>query len=287
MIALTVGHLPQVSVSRVVLRPTYGASTLSPLVAAFPSHFITGGEGFADRSTSMDWKFVRYSVGIAVIGIAACVFEFTPLDLWLQDRFFDAATASWVIDGKSAVLRLLFYSGPKVLLGAVALSLLAAILGPESWRRRVADAGWNASRASLMVALASAALTPVIVGALKGTSGVFCPSELVRYGGTAPYRRPYSTEICEVPDKGHCWPAGHASGGFALLGLLAMAETSERRRMVIVGAVFTGSAMALYQMLKGAHFMSHTLVTAGLAILVAALGEVALASFLRRKAKRR
>lgn len=231
----------------------------------------------------MDRKFIRYSLGFVVIGIAACVFEFTPLDLWLQDRFFDAATASWVIDGKSAVLRLLFYNGPKVLLGAVVVGLLAVMCGPESWRRRATGAGWRASRAGLVVALVSTSLTPIIVGALKSTSGVFCPSELVRYGGTAPYRRPYSSEICEVPDKGHCWPAGHASGGFALLGFLAVAETSERRRMVIVGAVFTGSVMGLYQVLKGAHFMSHTLATAGLALLVAAAGEAVLAPFLRRK----
>lgn len=231
----------------------------------------------------MNRRYFRYSLGIVITCTAACVFEFTPLDLWLQDRFFDAATASWLIDGKTAMLRWLFYSGPKVILGAVALGLFAAILGPESWRRRVADAGWVASRAGLVAALASASLTPVIVGSLKSTSGVFCPSELIRYGGTAPYRRPYSSEICDLPMRGHCWPAGHASGGFALFGLLAVAKTPARRRLVAGGAVFAGSAMGLYQMLKGAHFMSHTLITAGLALLVAAIGDVALESYLRTK----
>lgn len=235
------------------------------------------------RDVSMRGKIIRYSIGVIAGGAAACVFEFTSLDLWLQDRFFDASTKRWMVDGRSAVPRLVFYDGPKVFLGAVALCLLGAILGPASWRRRLAERGWRASRLTLLAALTAAALIPIVVGKLKSTSGVFCPSELVRYGGAAPHLRPYSTEICELPERGHCWPAGHASGGFALLSLLAIAEGPSRRRLVAAVAVLLGSGMGVYQMLKGAHFLSHTLVTVGVALLIAGLGEVISEGFSRRR----
>lgn len=204
--------------------------------------------------------------------VLAGAFEFTPLDLWMQDQFFDFASQRWLVDGHEPVGRLIFYDGPKALLIAFALGLLALITGPESWRRRVEAWGWITHWPRLAFTLLVAASIPVTVGALKNASGVFCPSELVRYGGTAPYRRPFSTELC-TERKGYCWPAGHASGGFALLSLtLLMARESLKRRVVLL-AMAAGWSMGLYQMFKGAHFTSHTVMTMLLALFITTVGE--------------
>lgn len=212
-------------------------------------------------------------LGMIGLALAAGAFEYTRLDILLQDQFFDFANRAWIVDGRSPWGRLIFYNAPKVLIGTIAVALLGAIVGPDAWRRALSRAGWKASRVQLVVALIVAALVPISVGELKRTSGVFCPSELTRYGGTAPYRRPFSLEVCTVPERGHCWPAGHASGGFALIGLSVLTDEPRARRLVVLGAMGLGWAMGLYQMLKGAHFMSHTLFTLLLATVAATVAD--------------
>ena len=61
--------------------------------------------------------------------------------------------------------------------------------------------------------------------------------------------------------RGRCFPAGHASGGFALLGLIGLARTTRGRWAAFAVAMAAGWAMGVYQMAKGAHYLSHTLVT--------------------------
>ena len=75
---------------------------------------------------------------------------------------------------------------------------------------------------------------------------------------------PFGTHPEAVRPPGHCFPAGHASGGFALL---ALGWLSDRRAWRIAGTgtgLAAGSVMAAYQMAKGAHFLSHSLATLAL-----------------------
>lgn len=191
---------------------------------------------------------------------AAALLEYTLLDLRLQDCFRFAGR--WWVDGSEPMGRALFYTGPKAALIVLAVALLALAFGPGYWRARLAARGWRAGRKYLLVALAGAALVPLTVGQLKKTSGVFCPSELLRYGGTALRVRPFSREFCaDGASHGHCWPAGHASGGFALLALAPLAISARRRALLVGVALGAGWSMGLYQVFKGAHFLSHTFVT--------------------------
>ena len=58
-----------------------------------------------------------------------------------------------------------------------------------------------------------------------------------------------------------CWPAGHASGGFALLSLFFLFKTEKNRKKSIVFALIVGWSMGLYKMFVGDHFLSHTIIT--------------------------
>lgn len=207
---------------------------------------------------------------IPVFAMAGIV-EASGLDLALQDRFFDPAGKQWLIDARSAGGRFFFYTGPKFLLASFAGCLIALLVGPESWRQRTSERGWFASRKHLFCVLACAAGIPLTVSFLKATSGVFCPSELQRYGGSAPYRSPFAPRA-EGEPSGRCWPAGHASGGFALLALLPASRDKRRVRQVTYLGLAAGFLMGGYQMLKGAHFLSHTLVTLGIAMSFVAIG---------------
>lgn len=200
----------------------------------------------------------------SVIGLGAAFvfFEFTPTDLLVQDRLYDFAQRRWLVDGADPLLRAVFYTGPKYALIAVGVALLALALGPARWHAR-----WRLAapaRRHLWVAFLSLAIVPALVGQLKAFTNIFCPSETRRYGGDVPYVRVVE---CYPPDdtparRGQCFPAGHASGGFALLALSGLFADESARRRAIAAALTAGWAMGGYQMAKGAHYLSHTVITA-------------------------
>jgi membrane-associated PAP2 superfamily phosphatase len=187
------------------------------------------------------------------------VFEFTALDLWVQDFFYDPKAARWIVDATAPFGRLVFYDGPKVaLIIPTAIAVLVLTLGPTRWRDRLGFA-----RRDLAVALLTLISVPVLAGIGKNTTNIFCPSEIRRYGGDVPYIRlcePYPSD--DRPSRrGHCFPAGHASGGFALLGLMWLRRTRGWKLGGIALGLGMGWWMGGYQMLKGAHYLSHTMVT--------------------------
>jgi len=65
-----------------------------------------------------------------------------------------------------------------------------------------------------------------------------------------------------------CWPAGHASGGFALLSLFFLFKSRKNKKIAIITALSVGWAMGLYKMVIGDHFLSHTIITMMLAWLI-------------------
>jgi membrane-associated PAP2 superfamily phosphatase len=203
---------------------------------------------------------------------ASALLELTPLDRRIQDLGYDFSAGRWRVDENAPAGRLLFYDGPKVVIGLAGAALLALAAGPARWRSSWAARGWHTGRRPVLTALVAAAAVPILVGFLKSISGVYCPAELTVYGGTAPYLRPFAYLWLDgVPAGGHCWPAGHPSGAFGLLALRPLAATDRHRRLVTVVALVLGGTMGLYQMLKGAHFLSHILVTLLLAALIATI----------------
>jgi membrane-associated PAP2 superfamily phosphatase len=201
---------------------------------------------------------------LALAGSVA-LFEFTHLDLALQDQFYDAAARRWLVDATNPLGRIAFYDGPKVLIIATAVAVLVFAAGPARWRDRLRFA-----RRDLWVALLVLITVPALAGWGKSVSNIFCPSEIRRYGGDVPYIRlcePYPADDTPAR-KGHCFPAGHASGGFALLGLMWLRRTRAWRLGGLALGLGVGWWMGGYQMLKGAHYLSHTLTTMLLAWIV-------------------
>ena len=212
-------------------------------------------------------------VTLGLLAGVLALFEFTDLDLALQDNFFDFASRRWLVDAKDPSGRLVFYNGPKALVWIIALTALTLAAGPARWRER-----WQLNRRGLWLGVLVIATVPALAGLGKKYTNVFCPSEIRRYGGDVAYAK-----LCEPfpaddrpARRGGCFPAGHASGGFALLGLLAVRASRRWRRGVIALGLGLGWWMGGYQMLKGAHYLSHTLTTMLVAWLVVLLWRRAL-----------
>lgn len=211
-------------------------------------------------------RSLGWSVGL--LAAVFVLFEITPLDLWVQDRLFDFQRGAWLIDGREPVGRILFYTGPKAAVIAFGVLLLVSLALPTSWRTRLPVAFRSRSRG--WVLFLTLGLVPSVIGWSKSATNVFCPSEIRRYGGDVPYVRVLeSYPAADRPQRrGRCFPGGHASGGFALLALAGLAHDRRRQLLGIGIGLSVGSLMGFYQMAKGAHYLSHTLITALVAWIV-------------------
>jgi len=211
---------------------------------------------------------------LALLGVAIVGFEVSNVDLWLQDHFYNFAAARWWVDARAPGPRAWFYNGPKIALILLALVMLALTAGPARWRER-----WQLDRRRLGVALLTLGLVPLVIGQLKANTNVFCPAEIERYGGDVAYVKAFERHPPELqPDRrGRCYPAGHASGGFALFGLAGLWETRRAQRRGLLLGLMVGWGMGGYQMLKGAHYLSHTVVT----MLLAWIGFLLIRRWLR------
>lgn len=133
-----------------------------------------------------------------------------------------------------------------VMIALLALSWRSAVLKP--WRRVLAYLVVAPAMASLLVAVG------------KQLTGVECPWSLLPFGGTQPYV-PLLEHFLQGGGEGACFPAGHASAGYAWFALYFAARAALPRWRYVALAIGLGSGIlfGLSQQLRGAHFLSHDL----------------------------
>lgn len=203
-------------------------------------------------------KFARQLLLTLLLLMAVLLLEtYSGLDLFLQKYLFDFESSAWVLsssDHKS--LRLFFYDGPKLMVGCIGLEALAALLYSFKNNKR-------RQRRRALTLFLSIALVPLFIGGGKEFSNVYCPGQLSFFGGNAPYQRLLASYQAsdEALPKGRCFPAGHASGGFALMALFFCFSKRRRQLAGLAAGLAAGWVMGTYQMLRGQHFISHTLAS--------------------------
>lgn len=185
--------------------------------------------------------------------------SYTPFDLFAQQFFYH--NGQWLIsesDHKAA--KWVCYTAPKIFIGIIAgISLLLSLLSLKitsltKWR-------WS------LLFLALCIITVTVAAATgKAITGVRSPNELIPFAGKYPYIG-MLTHLLQYGafDGGRSFPAGHASGGFALMALYFMPVKKQFRYAGLALGVAAGWAMGLYQMARGEHFLTHTLTTMFLA----------------------
>ena len=191
------------------------------------------------------------------------VFESAPIDLFVQDRLYDPVHG-WCVDRDAPTPKLVFYDGPKFVLGVFGALLFVCLVVPPSRAGRLPF-----SRRAAAFLILCVGLTPAVVGILKKATGVFAPYKIERYGGTQPYRSLLES-IPHVPgrERGHQFPAGHCSGAFALMALYFVGRGRRWKLIGLSAGLVTGWTVGAYQMMKGSHYLSHTLVTMIIAWLI-------------------
>jgi membrane-associated PAP2 superfamily phosphatase len=210
-------------------------------------------------------KSIKNIIITASILIAAVLFfGLSGTDIWLQGHFYNPQTHQWIVDSNNGVLKFIFYDGIKRLLIIVAvLFLLGLLIGwKKEWMRFY--------RRGFIIVVLSSIIVPFVVGSLKNVTNMPCPKSLDIFDGTYPHTcvwEKYHTKDCHL-EKQKCWPAGHASGGFALLSLVFLFHSRKNKMIAGSVAMVIGWSMGTYKMLIGDHFMSHTIITMILAWLL-------------------
>ena len=151
------------------------------------------------------------------------------------------------------------YDGPKALI--IAFAVVSLVLAIKAMvQGRVSRLHW--------FNLACLAAVSVLCTQLRAVSHMATPLDLKLYGGTWEHLLLFQPKPLMYPS--HAFPAGHASGGFALICLYWSLPAARRVWGLALGLGF-GVWMGLYQIARGEHFLSHTLATAVLAWLVCVL----------------
>ncbi len=186
------------------------------------------------------------------------------VDFCFQSLFWDGK--AWLIPRTNALGLALAYDGPKALIIIWAVLLIGAAL----FAKRV--------RVRALYLLACLALVAVVCTQLRAVTGIATPLELKAFGGSYDHLLLFQAKPVGYPS--HAFPAGHASGGFALLGLYWILKARGWRGLAL--GLGVGCWMGFYQIARGEHFLSHTLATAALAWLLC----VGLAWLLRKPLER-
>ncbi len=202
--------------------------------------------------------------------VCAVLLENIPAaDRAVQDLFF--SQGHWLITkADHARLKALFYTGPKVAIGIIGGICLAMAL--VSFLRPALRARFGAWPPFFLLLGCSILCVPLVAAGLKAVTGVHGPLDLIPYGGEHPHIGLLSQLLHHgAVGGGRDFPAGHASGGFALTALWAMPTRRVWRALGLGIGLSAGWSMGLYQMARGEHFLSHTLATMFLAGCIIAL----------------
>lgn len=187
-------------------------------------------------------------------------------DFWLADRLYALQGHAWTLKSH-ALTESLVHIGGRTASAVSWLLVLAAYLWScfdvrlARWRRPLA-----------YLVLTTLIATAVVAGA-KSVSGMDCPWDLQRYGGDRAFVGLFEHRPETMPAAA-CFPAGHASAGYAWVSLyfFLLATRPRLRWLGLASALLAGATFGFTQQLRGAHFLSHDLWTLLTCWLVALMG---------------
>lgn len=195
---------------------------------------------------------------LALFAVAVVAIESFALDWRIARAVYDWQGYRWLLKHWFVTETLIHRVGRSASIAAwlgVAVAWAVAM-------RRDAYAAWRAPLGYLAL---SVLLTTLAVSWVKSWSNMDCPWDIDGLGGVRPYLSLFEARSTSLPHAS-CFPAGHASGGYAWMALyffFAMTKPQWRRHGLAVGAI-VGLVFGLGQQLRGAHFLSHDVWTAAI-----------------------
>jgi len=208
-------------------------------------------------------------ISLLALAIVLFFFELTNTDIILQEWFFSPVDKTWLLKDPHKIYRAIFYTGIKIPIYIIGLFCLYGSIVS------IAKNKWNEYRKGFLIVILTLVILPSTIALVgKRYSNVQCPEDVTHFGGNIPYvklfdsypKNPHSPDGKWFP--GHCFPAGHASGGFGLISLVFLCKKRKQKILAFLLGLSMGTIMGGYQMLRGAHFISHNIVTMLLAIIL-------------------
>ena len=215
-----------------------------------------------------------------------------PSQRWLQDLLVTLLTAALLLawdassgdlaaartfgDASGFALRdtwwasRLLHDGGRLLSWALLAGLVLAALRPGR--------SGQPSRAQRWRWIAVILLCVVAVPALKRSSLTSCPWDLAEFGGVAQHVSHWAWTLADG-GPGRCFPSGHAVAAFAFFGQYFLGRDHAPRHASawLITVLLVGTAYGGAQLVRGAHYPSHTLWSAWLCWLICVLASQAVA----------
>ncbi len=201
---------------------------------------------------------------VVILILSLFLIHYSNLDIKFQSLFFSSNTKLWLVDRDDVLLKFIFYKLPKYLIISYGVT---AILYLVKLRVEKHDVLLQKTLLFLILALI---FIPVIVATLKHYSPIYCPNVVEHFGGERIYISPFNifADGIFLSHFGKCFPAGHASGGFALISLYFVIQQRSIKITALLFSLMLGCVMGGYQIAKGAHYLSDTITTLVISYLV-------------------
>lgn len=199
---------------------------------------------------------LKLAIGFFILGLILLVEKYSDLDILLQNHFFNHDTNQWLINpARHKELSIFFYKGLKIftlICGLLCLFYLFASFKITSFQKH---------RKPVLILLLSLIFVPLIVAGAKYITNIYCPYQLEIYNGINPFVRiidNYPNDFIQLK-PGRCFPAGHATAGFAFMALYYCFNDRRKKVAGLSFGILLGFTAGIYQMMRGQHFLSHTL----------------------------
>ncbi|PKO42927.1 MAG: phosphoesterase [Betaproteobacteria bacterium HGW-Betaproteobacteria-22] len=191
--------------------------------------------------------------GLLVAAFMRLVYPVLHIDANLTDLFFDAQRQHFPLK-HNLFLTQWMHTGLKWLM--VTVAVLSLVLSVSSYF----FARIKAYRAPLLWVFVGMVVSTTVVAILKHYNQHACPWDLTVYGGDLPLIALFEAPPAGV-ELGRCFPAGHPSGGFALMAFYFAFITYRPAfaRWMLLLSLVMGLVMGGVQIARGAHFLSHVL----------------------------
>lgn len=204
-------------------------------------------------------KFIKYHLVIPFITLTLpfLYFMFLGGDSFVATKIYALQGGKWVLNDHWITNNLIHKGGKYLSTLAIAVSILLYIFLLISSNEKYVK--W---RKPLIYLILASLTSATLVSLLKVVTNMDCPWNLIQFGGNRPFVGLLEMRPREM-GNGKCFPAGHASSGYAWVSLYFFFKMtiSKYRWIGLCCGIFAGLIFGISQQLRGAHFVSHDIAT--------------------------